>query len=50
MSQDYIWTKECQEAIKRSEGDIKEGCTKNFSNVEELLKHLHIDKESNCHQ
>ena len=39
-SQEYIWTEECQESIRRSEEDLKTGQYKTFANWDDCIKDL----------
>ncbi|GAX89584.1 AbrB/MazE/SpoVT family DNA-binding domain-containing protein [Effusibacillus lacus] len=45
-SQEYFWTKEWQERIKRSLEALEKGNYKKFENVDELLKELGEEEDA----
>lgn len=45
-SQEYFWTKEWQDRMKRSLEDIEKGNYKKFENTDDLLKELGEEKDA----
>lgn len=45
-SQEYIWSKEWQDKLKRSKENMESGKFKKFDNIDDLIQELDVDEDA----